>query len=185
MDHFYSALNKSLKEKKDDWAPFCGPLSVGLYKLPFINFDKNKVYRGFCLSYDKKCKESAQYDKGSIIRWSSFISTTTDHRVAEMYAGEDIVYEIENGFHGKDIAKFSQKGPDEAEVLFNLSSHFLICDTKIKGNIFYVKLKELPFPCRAKTILWVDDNPGGNKKLMELCERNGIMVIPTVSTQGA
>eukprot|EP01084_Bolivina_argentea_P239438 402461_1 len=192
MDHFYSALNKSLREGKDDWAPFCGPLSIGLYKLPFIHFDKNKVYRGFCLSYDnkfedqrKRIRESAQYDKGSIIRWSSFTSTTIDHRVAEMYAGDDIVYEFENGFHGKDIAKFSQKGPDEAEVLFNLSSHFLICDTKMKGKTFYVKLKEFPFPWDAKTILWVDDNPGNNKKLMEKCERNGIMVIPRISTQGA
>eukprot|EP01084_Bolivina_argentea_P239439 402467_1 len=198
LKDFYKGLNASLRDGKDNWAPFCGPMSIALYKLPFIDFDKvknmpNTVYRGFCLKHSKKqetqeqrqrIRESTEYDKGSIVRWSSFTSTTIDKQVAEIYAGEDIVYEIEGSFHGKNIAKFSSK-PDEAEILFNLSSHFLICDTKMKGKTFYVKLKEFPFPWDAKTILWVDDNPGNNKKLMEKCERNGIMVIPRISTQGA
>eukprot|EP01084_Bolivina_argentea_P318349 552063_1 len=147
MEHFYRGLNDSLRAGKVDWSPFCGCLSIALYKLPFINFDKNKVYLGFCLSQDKQ--QSIQYDKGSIMRWNCFTSTTVNKQIAEIYASKDIVFEIESGYHGKDISKFCVKGSDEVEVLFNLSSHFLICDTKIKGNIFYVKLNELPFP-------WID-----------------------------
>eukprot|EP01084_Bolivina_argentea_P310255 536830_1 len=75
MDHFYIELNKSLRDGKDDWAAFCGPLSAGLFKLPFIDFTTTKVYSGICLSYSKqqeiqqqrrRIRESAEYDTGSI-----------------------------------------------------------------------------------------------------------------------
>eukprot|EP01084_Bolivina_argentea_P239444 402478_1 len=181
LDIFYAQLNQSLRSNSDKWSDFCGPLSAALYKLPFCDFEKNTVYLALKLKEQK-------YTKGCIIRWSGFTSTTLDIQVAKQHVGSDgVIYEIESGYHGKDISKFCAI-PDEKEVIFNLSSHFLITDTRIEDKIYYVKLKELPFPWQgknSKTLLWVDDNPGNNKKIMEQCERNGIMVIPRVSTQGA
>eukprot|EP00483_Globobulimina_turgida_P006064 UN06074 len=176
-----------LRSKSDAWSDFCGTLSVALYKLPFIDFERNTVFRGLYLSdkeKSKKIREGGKYKKGSIVRWSDFTSTTLNEQVAQIYSGEDIIYEIQSGFHGKDISAFSPMQHEE-EVLFNFCSHFLIVDTEEKNKIFYVTLKELPFAWNAKTILWVDDNPGGNKNVMEECERVGIMIIPRLSTQGA
>ena len=41
------------------------------------------------------------------------------------------------------------------------------------------------FPWNNKAILWVDDKPNNNKKLMQKLAKNGIMCIPRVSTHDA
>eukprot|EP01084_Bolivina_argentea_P309002 534444_1 len=175
----YVPLNESLRARSDKWAPFCGCLLSGLNKLPFV---WENLYRG--ISSDTLKKNLDKYKVGAILRWDSFSSTSCDLSVAEDYAEETgTIFEIEHGFRGRDIELFSAY-PTEKEILFSISSHFII--TKIykrdKRNI--ITLKEIPFPWDSKTILWVDDRPTNNKELMEEFEANGIMVIPCISTYG-
>eukprot|EP01084_Bolivina_argentea_P285385 489377_1 len=180
---FYRPLNSSLRSRKDEWAPFCGPLLSGLNKLPFV---WQKLYRGTkSKTVKKRIKES--YKVGAIVRWDSFTSTSTDKNVATngFFCGAGgTVFEIESGFRGRDIELFSAV-QSEKEILFSVSSHFVITYIDTSAERCIVKLKELPFPWDSKTILWVDDIPTNNKGIMEEFEANGIMVIPRISTFGA
>eukprot|EP00483_Globobulimina_turgida_P012981 UN13005 len=61
-----------------------------------------------------------------ILRWDSFSSTSTLEKVAKGFAGSNgAVFEIANGFRGRDIRKFSAF-KKESEILFNISSHFVV-----------------------------------------------------------
>eukprot|EP01084_Bolivina_argentea_P285382 489372_1 len=179
-EEVYRALNKSLRNRSDEWAPFCGPLLSGLNKLPFV---WTKLYRGTKSKTLKKYLH--KYKTGAILRWDSFSSTSSELSVAESFAtSEGTIFEVEHGFRGRDIDLFSAC-QGEKEILFSISSHFIITKIYKRDKRDIIVLKEIPFPWDFKTILWVDDRPTNNKELMEEFEAKGIMVIPRVSTYGA
>eukprot|EP01084_Bolivina_argentea_P056276 103027_1 len=187
INEIYRPLNKSLRSRKDEWAPFCGPLLSGLNKLPATG--KQKLYRGTKSKTIKKRIEQC-YKVDAVIRWDVFTSTSSDYNVVNGFSVFDnvatnvfSVFEIES-FLAVDIELFSAI-PSEKELLFSPSSHFLIRNINISEDQTVVKLKELPYPWDSKAVLLVNDSMKDYKNLMDECRSKGVMVIPRISTYGA
>ena len=180
-NYLYKALNYELRDGKSEFADFTVELVVGINKLPMV---WTKTYRGLKSNFKTYHSYIPDvYKKGAVVRWDAFNSTTKELGVAKGFAGSKWIIEIE-GYHGRDIQPFSAYAT-EAEVIYTVSSHFLITNVYNQDGYTFYKCKEMAFPWNQKAILWVDDRPTNNKGLIEQLEQKGIMVVPRISTHDA
>eukprot|EP01084_Bolivina_argentea_P041165 75970_1 len=180
----YRDFNKDLRNKNiNKWKDYAFELTMGLKQLPFY---WGKVFRG-------RRRHSADFEtlyrKDNIICWDGFSSSSISESLAVNWAGgasnrNGVVFEI-NSWHGRHIEHLSAY-KNEKEVLLMASSHFRVLKVERKQATFIkVFMEEVPMPWCQKAILWVDDRPKDNKKMMEDLEKDGIMVIPRTSTKNA
>eukprot|EP01084_Bolivina_argentea_P219996 372933_1 len=156
----FTRLNASLRKKRDEWAPFCGPFLAGLSKLPVVC--EKLLYRG-CSSTFVVEMVKRSYKVGDIVHWDSFRSTNVQHKVAKMFCGSTgVIFEIENAI-GVDINPLCAIKSSSGEIVLNPSSHFRITNIIVSGQITVVKLKALSLPWDSKAVLWVDDTSTNNE----------------------
>jgi len=180
-NYLYKDVRRDLSAMKATYADYVCELIVGINKLPMV---WQTTYRGFSAGFLKRDPNFfSQYKKGNILRWDSMNSSSLSQSVATGWAGSGYGVEI-HGYRGRDIQPFSAY-PSEAEIIYIISSHFMITGQYQKSGKTWFKAKEMAFPWNDKAVLWVDDKPENNKSIMERLEREGKMVIPRVSTQSA
>ena len=183
LNGLYKELNRICRDRDlreiNLWKPYGVNIIRALKKLPYY---WGEVYRG--ISWPMKNFEGT-YVPNNVVLWDAFTSTTKKRDVAKKFAKKSVLFEIIT-WHGRWIQPLSRY-ENEEEVLLVASTFFRVTSVKknIEGLNYIVKLEEIVRPWSKKAILWVDDKPKGNKKIMEQLERHGIMVIPRLTTQDA
>jgi hypothetical protein len=124
--NFYYEENRDLRARGTEarvqalqtWGPHVAPALSGLQKMPDFEGD---VFRGFA-DLDEILR---QYQKGRIIQWGAWSSTTVKEEAAKNFAGATgIVLKI-TVFTGKDIHGLSFFG-GEGEILITPNHKFIV-----------------------------------------------------------
>jgi hypothetical protein len=145
-------------------------------------------WRGMALSDE----DIRAYVKGERVVWHSFTSTSTDQSQALTFAASTgskraILFKIHSlaGRSVKPLSFFAQ----EEEILFRPLTVFKVLqksNSSLQGVDFEVEMQELyADPRSRKVVLWVDDRPPNNKRVMELSERKRVVIVVQRTTQDA
>ncbi|CAF1141835.1 unnamed protein product [Adineta steineri] len=153
---FYRGLNKALHSHDINqiflWRAYISDLDRKLREKCSKQMDSQSrcVFRGQLLhEYDLRKQEK---NKGKLIAMTSFLSTSSERFVAEMFAGytqadspvQSVVYNMfiesnTNKIVCADISELSECEP-EKEVLFSIRSMFRIGRVEYSDNICYIDL---------------------------------------------
>lgn len=152
-DNFYLCMNNALHDRAHNGGalaklrPFLYFLLDGWAKLPLLPENRRIVYRG--LPKSARPVVEAAYRIGADVFWTTFVSTSTNERIAAGFAkGEGaggIVFKITTQT-GRDIKAWSAL-QGENEILLSPNSEFVVAkelhDEPGKGYS-YVELVERP-----------------------------------------
>ena len=156
--HIYRTVNKSLsREGQKDYKATGDDLAAGPYDLMLdillfywedLNPVSDTTYRGVNLSAD----DLKKYSEGTQFVWLSFVSSSVDRSVAELFA-KNTIFEISNNTTGaelwrpRDIIAHSTH-PNEKEALYPAGAEFEVtarCFEQRSGknglNVIKLKLK--------------------------------------------
>lgn len=139
-------------------------ISMALRSLPY--------YWGYCVRYITLDEEMAAiYEPGSVITWMQFSSTKKGLQAASTFSDRNCKFIIWS-IKGRHIARFSNYGEAEDEVLFTPFTRLLVIKRECYDGVHVIHLREVELGLSTKglPLLWVDD-----KILGEEFEMKGMM----------
>ena len=127
-DNIYFLLNRALRQRKEDPAPFLSwkgylfYLMRALAKLPKF---EGVVYRGGNSGIDQKTV-SRDYTRGRPIQWAAFSSTSTSLPTTKNFVNKHsgVIFKI-SVLTGRDICAYSFF-PKESEILLSPNTQFTV-----------------------------------------------------------
>lgn len=142
-------LNRGLRNKNgltSEQHALASEISAALKKLPAY---QGTVYRGFGGLTERHLAEAeSALNRGNMLRFPAFTSTSVSRDVAAHYAGEGprIIYSIDSK-RGRYLGEHSAssttpKSITEREVLFDRRARFMVRSTRREGSTLLVSLKE-------------------------------------------
>jgi len=181
FDHLNDVLYAQDKEKIVAWDSYVYSLCRGLEALPLFWGTVYRVVSGAWAT-------EANWKVGEIVHWFPFTSSSVDKFMALGFSCgcRHIFFEI-TSWTGRDISTFSAI-PEEKEVLFRCVTDFFVKEVSPwNGNQRKVVLEEVTNikPGFDKILLWVDDNPENNNKMLAQCEALEINIIIRKTTESA
>lgn len=99
------------------------------------------------------------------------------HKVKITITGEDL-------FSGKDVSAISFY-PREEEVLFRPGAAFIVLSVEGEGDYTHIKYGEVFPPTGNKTLLWLDDKPENNRRLVDRAKDQGVFVMQVKDPEAA
>ena len=127
-------------------------LSMALRNLPY--------YWGYCVRYITLNDDiAAIYEPGSVITWMQFSSAKKGSEAASSFADRNCKFIIWS-IKGRHIARFSNYGEAEDEVLFTPFTRLLVIKReRFDGHhVIHLREVELGLTTKGLPLLWVDDN---------------------------
>ena len=135
-------------------------ISMALRSLPY--------YWGYCVRYITLEDEmAADYEPGTIITWTQFSSTKRGLQAASSFSDRNCKFIIWS-IKGRHIARFSNYGDSEDEVLFTPFTRLLVIKRERIGGNYVIHLREVELGLTGSSskglpLLWVDDQILGER----------------------
>jgi CheY-like chemotaxis protein len=177
----YKDLNTTLRSGDEQqiasWKVYMNKLMRGLRHVPVeLN---TKVYRGLSAS----SLDIDQLQVGQVLLFKAFTSCSKKKSVAQNFGQILLKIKCKTGRYLKQFSAF----PSEEEVLLSAFSCFKVVSVTPGTNTTkpIVKLEEVHERTDTRNVLWVDDNPIGNKDIITHCLKKGIVVAHVQSTEEA
>ena len=117
-------------------------------------------YWGYCVRYITLNDDTAAiYEPGSVITWMEFSSTKKGSEAASSFSNRNCKFIIWS-IKGRHIARFSNYGEVEDEVLFTPFTRLLVIKREHSDGQYVIHLREVELGLTTKglPLLWVDDN---------------------------
>ena len=112
---------------------------------------KLPLYSGLCVrAIDLKQDEHKIYQKGSVINWKFFNSSSKGDKPVPPFDQRNTYFYI-TSLTGRDIS-------DEGEVLFPPGCNFIVEDKRIEGEKTHIYMKQIEVIFTENIVLWVGDH---------------------------